>query len=322
MCDGNWIRACDDDLARIRTVADLFSSGWPGQKPHFDAQIVCPHCRNDIKRQTIENLASDEDRADAASRVLYNDGFQLTCDGCGASLCSATASVYDWYAEKEHSKNPWYPYSVATLPIETNGFDPSKFAAAVLAKHMHRSGFSTTEALNVPWGYADETEHICPACGRSAPTDGLDFHHWDYDDDIGVGLCRECHLDIHEGVKASKQSGFAGGGEGAWKKRAIPILWHKYAPRTPSSSLEHELLEFKFRFNIPKQTGFIKSLVASWDWNVSCAHEYTVPHNQNYSTCEYCKTIIEHSQPPRGCMADPEPERTEQEWKSTDHEVI
>jgi hypothetical protein len=36
----------------------------------------------------------------------------------------------------------------------------------------------------------------CPLCGVS---EDLDYHHWDYERNIGVCLCRECHNYIHGG---------------------------------------------------------------------------------------------------------------------------
>lgn len=36
----------------------------------------------------------------------------------------------------------------------------------------------------------------CSLCENSRD---LEFHHWDYEDDVGVELCRECHNYIHGG---------------------------------------------------------------------------------------------------------------------------
>lgn len=37
----------------------------------------------------------------------------------------------------------------------------------------------------------------CPLCRSEA--DALEFHHWDYENDVGVELCGECHSAIHGG---------------------------------------------------------------------------------------------------------------------------
>lgn len=37
----------------------------------------------------------------------------------------------------------------------------------------------------------------CPLCRRTV--DALEFHHWDYDHDVGIELCRKCHNAVHGG---------------------------------------------------------------------------------------------------------------------------
>jgi len=60
----------------------------------------------------------------------------------------------------------------------------------------------------------------CAACRSPAEMCELDFHHWDYDDDVGCLLCRECHDYIHEpeGARPSEAAG------GAWVWEAVPRL--------------------------------------------------------------------------------------------------
>lgn len=42
-----------------------------------------------------------------------------------------------------------------------------------------------------------QNQSTCPLCRRQTGT--LEFHHWDYDEDIGVEICEECHNTIHGG---------------------------------------------------------------------------------------------------------------------------
>jgi hypothetical protein len=46
----------------------------------------------------------------------------------------------------------------------------------------------------------------CPLCGEERK---LDYHHWDYEQDVGVHICRNCHNYIHnpEGAKPSESQG-------------------------------------------------------------------------------------------------------------------
>jgi len=58
----------------------------------------------------------------------------------------------------------------------------------------------------------------CPLCESESFDDfeDMDFHHWDYDLDIGVLLCRSCHEQIHQHKRASEQ--------GNWKKKTYENL--------------------------------------------------------------------------------------------------
>jgi len=47
-------------------------------------------------------------------------------------------------------------------------------------------------------------EPSCPVCGVADDgTTRFDFHHWDYEDDVGVQLCRDCHNHAHGGQRIS-----------------------------------------------------------------------------------------------------------------------
>lgn len=46
---------------------------------------------------------------------------------------------------------------------------------------------------------------ICPLCLTLSPSN-IDFHHWEYENETGVYICRECHNRIHDGKRAREQS--------------------------------------------------------------------------------------------------------------------
>jgi hypothetical protein len=89
----------------------------------------------------------------------------------------------------------------------------------------------------------------CPACARPASESqvAFDFHHWDYDDDIGCRLCRECHSHIHRDKTAEEQSKTTGK---AWEYDAVERLVEL------SQKLLHFENEQQFirRFNIPRES--------------------------------------------------------------------
>lgn len=70
----------------------------------------------------------------------------------------------------------------------------------------------------------ETTTDACPLCDTS--TD-LEYHHWDYDKNIGIHLCRECHNCIHEGnhgrVSIQQNKAEYYGGD-HWHERAVTQL--------------------------------------------------------------------------------------------------
>lgn len=86
-----------------------------------------------------------------------------------------------------------------------------------------------------------------PVCAVCETFQRLDFHHWDYDRDIGIHICRECHTDIHDGKRARDQTKDAVGG-GDWRTRAGMNLieLHEDEHGRPDS-----WRNFTNRYNIP-----------------------------------------------------------------------
>jgi len=87
----------------------------------------------------------------------------------------------------------------------------------------------------------------CPACGYAIAYDSreFDFHHWDYEDDIGCMLCRRCHSLVHRGMTAAEQRDKAGT---EWQRDAVPNL---YEVATRKGLSFDNPVEFCNRFNIP-----------------------------------------------------------------------
>jgi hypothetical protein len=65
----------------------------------------------------------------------------------------------------------------------------------------------------------------CPCCAYSTVYGdrSFDFHHWDYENDIGCTLCRECHSYIHRGKSVSEQKEAVDD----WKTDAIQRLYDR-----------------------------------------------------------------------------------------------
>ena len=86
----------------------------------------------------------------------------------------------------------------------------------------------------------------CPSCGYAHAYGGrdFDFHHWDYENDIGCMLCRECHSYIHRGMRAGEQGALTDG----WRRDAIRLLYER---ATENGLKFSSVSEFKIRFHLP-----------------------------------------------------------------------
>jgi hypothetical protein len=114
--------------------------------------------------------------------------------------------------------------------------------------HSEVSGPESPETMRSPiLNDLAEYHHRCPCCGYAAESGDreFDFHHWDYEDDIGCQLCRKCHTYIHRGLSASEQRREVGTD---WESDAAERLYE----RATSNGLEFEqAYRFCLRFNIP-----------------------------------------------------------------------
>jgi hypothetical protein len=89
----------------------------------------------------------------------------------------------------------------------------------------------------------------CPACGYAVCYDGceFDFHHWDYENDIGCCLCRRCHKYIHRDMRASDQADETGR---EWQYDAVKRLhWLSQQHQIPTT--QQDFIE---RYNIPQDS--------------------------------------------------------------------
>jgi hypothetical protein len=91
--------------------------------------------------------------------------------------------------------------------------------------------------------------HYCPLCESSGnDIQDLDFHHWDYDKDIGVHICRECHNTLHDGMRAHQQTQISPDGE-TWRTDVILNLINTHENIHGALNSWNQLFE---RYNIPQ----------------------------------------------------------------------
>ena len=82
--------------------------------------------------------------------------------------------------------------------------------------------------------------------------ESIDFHHWDYELDVGVRLCRECHESIHDGLRARDQTEMAPEGE-TWKVDAGLNLINTHEHIHGVADSWDDVFE---RYNIPNNEGY------------------------------------------------------------------
>jgi hypothetical protein len=91
---------------------------------------------------------------------------------------------------------------------------------------------------------------FCPLCNARKEKSELDFHHWDYDRNIGVQLCRGCHEKIHDGQRAHIQTKEAPDGT-TWHKRTTRNLVNIHTENFGSVKPWKAFFE---RYNIPNRS--------------------------------------------------------------------
>lgn len=93
----------------------------------------------------------------------------------------------------------------------------------------------------------------CACCERSNSSVTIDYHHWDYESDVGVYLCRECHNYIHDGKRAREQTKQLPYGE-SWK---IPTINRLVGLHESKFGRAESWDAFFSRYNIPDKEPFL-----------------------------------------------------------------
>jgi len=85
----------------------------------------------------------------------------------------------------------------------------------------------------------------CPLCEKEKS--GLDFHHWDYDDDSGCYVCEPCHIAIHGGTEWWNAHDRPARSK-TWKVAAIENLVRQHIEYHSEPGTADEIVK---RYNIP-----------------------------------------------------------------------
>lgn len=185
---------------------------------------------------------------------------ELYCDQCGKSINEwviAAITESDWnhlksvFDEKERKEYL------------------SAMAQSTWSRKLHHGGYwregthsldseafinarkETADWLGVPW------KPTCPLCYKQV--ESPDFHHWRYDNEVGVSVCRSCHNVIHRHNTVSIQKELADElGADCWQELAVRNTAGRYNKNTDSDRVY--IKHFIYDMNIP----FSDAVVSKW----------------------------------------------------------
>jgi len=256
-----------EDMVRTRTVRSLIEHGWVGEKPYFDAAVCCPECSSVVDKGVIRRDGVDAESVHSSIRE-WRDG-EFHCGSCDTHLFQESAVVYDYRVAKEQIEEPWNPLTAHSLVLDG---DVDQFGAAAAATYYHNCSGDAELGL-FPERVSLNLRPRCLLCRHDFRE--LDFHHWDYENDIGTSLCRSCHSYIHNEKTASQQSTHSW--TDTWVDPALARLVGRY--RSHTNQLTPGLMRtevIKHLFNIPVSTSRIDRAVEKWSER-NCDHTYVAP---------------------------------------------
>jgi len=225
----------------MRTGADVLDGDFPPDAEQRHVQVCgsCGHWLSAVHAGYFDRDGVDDQFADGS----FAGGLQESlCPKCGTALFRWTILVTSLSGARRLSNTDVQQY---------------------LIMRGYRDYWKGEESTQIGGGYVDMTGNRlktlisdilsdgdlmprCPACARPEPKCRavFDFHHWDYDNDIGCRLCRWCHNHIHRGMKARKQGELTDGWRADAERR---LLDH-----CQDNGLRFDSVRgFQRRFNIP-----------------------------------------------------------------------
>lgn len=233
----------------VRLSQDILNGKWV-KNPSGERVIhmcgVCGHHLTAVHGGWFSEFGNGDDIDDSDSSFLDNLR-EVLCPNCDSACFRQGSVVASLGAAKELPARDIKRYisNRADARIWSNGLGSYDDVVSTLTK-------LETSLRDHGWNAR------CPACGYAEAYGDreFDFHHWDYDNDVGCALCRKCHNRIHDDMTAREQSQKTGK---AWQYDAIK--------RLVTISNRHGLplnseREFKQRYNIPPDKTLYREAVA------------------------------------------------------------
>lgn len=255
----HWFDHTPGDTPYITTAGDVLRGRLPRERNDVRRYIhICGNCQHwlgAVHNSYFENLTPPYDEPEGEHLrppSFISNLMEAFCPKCGAvnyrqgSLVMAHSDATQ--VEKEGMNLTRYLHNRADITFWRSqmGGPESPLAASSIEMPMYDIG---------------DYNARCPCCGYAVAYGDreFDFHHWDYDDDVGCQLCRECHSHIHRGMKAAEQDDLTGD----WRRDAIARLYERATKHGLKFNTAHGFIQ---RFNIkpvtPERLSYIRGVVS------------------------------------------------------------
>lgn len=227
---------CDHEISEIvedETTSDSVLSCCDCDKVLAVPRAELPQHWFDHEPTVIENVKLAEDILGGSLFESQESRFIHICGACGHWLGAVHG---EWFEKFDSYRDINSIESAFTANLEESlcpACGAACFAHGSLVAPLNdaRSLRQTYNVTRYVFNRADKaiwegaeftTQHMenelydhgylarCPACGFAEQYGNsdreFDFHHWDYENDVGCYLCRECHNHIHNNQRAKEQT--------------------------------------------------------------------------------------------------------------------
>ena len=231
----HWFDHTPRDAPYFTTAGDVLNGATPRDPIDTDRYIhICGNCQHwmgAVHSRYFESLTAPYEGEQGFVGALK----ESLCPNCGAANFRDTSLVM------AHSDAKWVEKEGVNLTRYIHNRADMVFWRA----KMWTPGYGEAEDIEMPMHDIGNYSARCPCCGYAVRYGGreFDFHHWDYENDVGCQLCRECHSHIHRGLRASEQAELSDG----WKRDAVRRLYKLSISHGLHFGRGHQLIQ---RFNL------------------------------------------------------------------------
>jgi peptidoglycan/xylan/chitin deacetylase (PgdA/CDA1 family) len=230
----HWYDHRPKDSPHIMLASDILNGEYPTRGDDADRYVTvcgaCQHMNGAVFGGYFDQFEKPINETDAAFIDRLREAL---CADCGATLFRDSQLVMA-YSDAVQARRE------TDLTRHVKNTADAKFWSGKSDSRYFDPGYEwASKLLDL------EYEPRCPCCGYATDYGDreFDFHHWDYDNDRGCILCRNCHKHIHRGGTVSDQKDIVDN----WKADAIQRLHDRATGKFLEINSASEMVT---RFNI------------------------------------------------------------------------